>query len=239
MTKSNSGRPLRSTINVDGYIAFLAVAAMFVVGATPSPETGAAVIDGYRAALASVPSLRDMVFQYTESRTGPRRTIVEEHRVYRRVDGAERNDTIMVNGAQVVPALVRYSSDPTWPYDVRQFTVTTADYNALPIGPTIVDGKHAFGFSTVRTSTGDFAITGLYVDVVRLLPLRETFSVSGGGCAGTGSIDFGPGGGTWLPMSVKANCTVGDSGATFKETLTFHDYSFPPSLPPDIFGGQS
>jgi len=48
-------------------------------------------IDRYRAALAALPPLKDVVFQYSESRTGPTRTLVELHRVYRRVDGAERN----------------------------------------------------------------------------------------------------------------------------------------------------
>lgn len=193
-------------------------------------------IDRYRAALAALPPLKDMVFQYSESRTGPTRTLVELHRVYRRVDGAERNETIAVNGATVVPAIVHYSTRPDWPYDVRAFAVTADGYNLMPIGPKLVDGKRAYGISAVRTTTGDFSITGVYLDETSWLPLRETFSVTGSGCTGTGSINFARGGRMWLPTSTQVSCTVGTGGATFKESIAFSSFTFPPSLPPDIFG---
>ncbi|HEY7994542.1 MAG TPA: hypothetical protein VID24_10040 [Candidatus Eremiobacteraceae bacterium] len=193
-------------------------------------------IERYRAALAALPPLKDMVFQYSESRTGPTRTLVELHRVYRRVDGAERNETIAVNGATVVPAIVHYSTRPVWPYDVRAFAVSSDEYDLMPIGPRLVNGKRAYGVSAVRTTTGDFSVTAVFLDETAWLPLRETYSVTGSGCTGTGSIDFGRAGGTWLPTATQVSCTVGDGGATFKESIAFSGYTFPPSLPPDIFG---
>ena len=217
-----------------------AVVAASVLSSAASPqivETPDATLARYRTQLERLPPLHDMVFQYTESRTGPSRTIVEEHRVYRRADGAERNETIGVNGSSVVPAIVRYTTKADWPYDVRAFAVSAADYSALPIGEAIVDGRRAVGFSTVRTTTGDFAITRLYLDTIRAMPLRLTYDVTGGGCSGTGSIDFGPTAGSWLPRSAKVSCTVGDTGNTFKETIVFHDFSFPPALPADVFEG--
>lgn len=199
--------------------------------------TGAArPIDRYRAALAALPPLKDMVFQYSESRTGPTRTLVELHRVYRRVDGAERNETIAVNGEAVIPAIVHYSTRPDWPYDVRAFAVSPDEYDLMPIGPKLVNGKRAYGISAVRTTTGDFAVTGVFLDETTWLPLRETYSVTGSGCTGTGSINFGRSGGTWLPTSTQVSCTVGTGGATFKESIAFSGYTFPPSLPADIFG---
>ena len=193
-------------------------------------------IERYRAALAALPPLSDMVFQYSESRTGPTRTLVELHRVYRRVDGAERNETIAVNGETVVPAIVHYSTRAQWPYDVRAFAVSSDEYDLMAIGPKLVNGKRAYGISAVRTTTGDFSVTGLFLDETAWLPLRETFSVTGSGCTGTGSIDFGRAGGTWLPTSTQVSCTVGTGGATFKESIAFSGYTFPPSLPPEIFG---
>ena len=233
-------------------LAFVAIASALprasiaqpVTAAVSSPPGASAPaastpIDRYRAALAALAPLKDMVFQYAESRTGPARTIVEEHRVYRRVDGAERNETIAVDGAQVVPAIVHLESAPAWPYDVRAFSVSAADYEVMPLGARVVDGKRAFGLSAVRTSNGDFAVTAIFLDEKRWLPLRETFDVSGGGCAGTGSIDFEPVGTAWLPASTKVSCAVGEGGPTFKESITFSEYSFPLALPSEIFGAQS
>ncbi len=217
--------------------AAIALAIVFGSGARATAQTGDALLDRYRAALLSLPPLRDMVFQYTESRTGPTRTLVEEHRVYRRADGAERNETIGVNGSAVIPAIVRFSAATQWPYDVRAFAVDAIDYTVLPIGAAIVGGHKALGYSVVRTTTGEFAITHLFLDERRALPLRETFDVSGGGCAGTGTIDFAPSAAAWLPSSARVSCTVADSGGTFRESIVFHDYAFPPALPPDVFQG--
>lgn len=219
------------------------VAAHAVADETPLPSSSSSSgplqpIDRYRAALTALPELKDMVFQYTESRTGPVRTIVELHRVYRRADGAERNETIAVNGETVVPAIVRFATKPEWPYDVRAFAVTADDYEVVPTGPKLIDGKRAYGLSAVRTSTGDFAITSLDLDEKTWLPVRETYDVTGGDCTGVGSIEFGRIAGHWLPLSTQVSCTVGTGGATFKESIAFAGYSFPPTLPADIFANQ-
>jgi hypothetical protein len=205
--------------------------------AEPSPATDI-TLTRYQATLEALPPIGNVVFRYSETRSGPTRALAEEHRVYRRDDGEERNETVAVNGTQVVPAIVRFSSKPVWPYDVREFVVDSPTYNVLPLGTTVVGGKRAFGFSTVRATPGDFAITGLYLDTVRYLPLRETFEVSGGGCAGNGSIAFGPVGEHWLPTSASVSCAVAPDQAAFKESITFTEYVFPETLPPDVFGGK-
>jgi hypothetical protein len=216
----------------------LAVAAAFslaphAMAASSAPADVA--LAAYRAAIASVPDPGDMIFQYTESRTGPARAIDEVHRVYRGADGDERNEMISVDGSPVVPAIVRFSTRPTWPYDVRRFEVDEADYNVLALGYQTVAGKRAIAYSTVRTTTGDFSITALYLDPVRAMPVRETFAVAGGGCSGSGIIDFGFVDGRWLPTDVSANCSDAPGGASFKETIKFTQFVFPPSLPADVF----
>jgi len=205
--------------------------------AEPSPAVDI-TLTRYHAELVALPPLGNVVFRYSESRSGPTRAIAEEHRVYRRDDGEERNETTTVNGTQVVPAIVRFVSQPVWPYDVREFVVDSPTYNVLPLGTTVVGGRRALGFSTVRATPGDFAITGLYLDTARYLPLRETFEVSGGGCAGSGSIDFGPVGSQWLPSLASVTCSVAPDGTSFKESITFSEYAFPATLPPDVFGGR-
>lgn len=201
-------------------------------------STSDEILTRYRAALDALPPLGNLVFQYTESRSGPTRALQEEHRVYRRADGEERNETIAVNGAQLIPPIVRFSDKAQWPYDVRAFAVTAGEYNVMALGTSIVGGKHAYGFSTVRTTTADFSVTGLYLDTTRYLPVRETFSATGGGCSGTGSVDFAPFGARWLPTAATVNCALEQGGATFRESIVFSDYAFPAELPPDVFGGH-
>ena len=235
MRAGRKGRPAPAAA-----LCLLAFALPLAAAAAQVAETPDALLARYRAQIEQVAPIRDVVFQDTERRTGPTRTIVEEHRVYRRADGAERNETIAVNGSAVVPAIVRFTTKAAWPYDVRAFALTSADYTARPIGAAVVDGRHAVGYSTVRTSAGDFAVTRLYLDAARALPLREAFTVSGGGCAGSGSIDFGPVSGAWLPLSARVSCTVAAATANggtsrFKESIAFHDYAFPNALPPDVF----
>lgn len=222
----------RATLRLVLALAAAAVPAFASAQTLPSPDP---VLVRYKSALGRLPQIANIVFQYSESRSGPTRALEEEHRVYRRSDGEERNETIGVNGAAVVPAIVRYATKPVWPYDVRAFVVDPADYNVLATGRTIVTGKRAYGYSTVRVAPTDFSVTGLYLDVVRYLPLRMTFEVTGGGCSGKGSIDFGPVGVQWLPTSANVSCSVAQGAGTFKESVTFTDYAFPVTLPPDVF----
>jgi hypothetical protein len=213
------------------------IAAQFTASAQTTP-TATAVLGAYRAALNSLPPLGNIVFQYSEVRSGPSRALSEEHRVYRSAGGSERNETIMVNGMPVVPALVRISASDAWPYDVRRFVVDETEYNVMYLGATTVAGKRVIGLSTVRTTTGDFAITGLYLDPVRHLPVRVTFEAGGGGCRGPGAIDFALIDARWLPVAVTASCTVAPGGATFRETIKFSAFQSPQVIPPDVFGAK-
>jgi hypothetical protein len=227
---------------VASFVATICAALVVALGdraafaAQPTPS-GAALLAAYHDALDRLPPMGDVVFQYTQIRSGPTRTLEEEHRVYRNAKGNERNETVAVAGSPMVPAIVRFSTHPLWPYDVRQFAVEAPDYTIMETGIAIVAGRRALGYSSVRTTPGDFAITSLYLDVARALPVREAFNVSGGNCTGRGSIDFGPVAGHWLPLAVTATCSVDPTGETFKETIKFYGYQFPQTLPSDVFAG--
>ncbi|HXW77363.1 MAG TPA: hypothetical protein VEJ20_08140 [Candidatus Eremiobacteraceae bacterium] len=210
-----------------------ALAAITTLPASAASPAGAQ-FDQYRAALAALSPVGNVVFEYAESRSGPTRTFTEQHRVYRGADGRERDETLAVDGAPLVPAQVRFSEHDVWPYDVAQFAVDEADYSVLYIGPAVVDGRRALEFSTVRETTGDFAVTALYIDPLRHLPLRETFAAQGSGCSGSGVIDFAAIGRHWLASSVSADCSVAGSQGAFRETIRFSAYQFPAVIPPDV-----
>jgi len=212
--------------------AIFALVALFSLGAGAATSP----LEAYRSALAQLAPPGAVVFEYAETRTGPTRTILEQHRVYRSADGRERNETIAADGAAVVPAIVRFSTQATWPYDVRQFAVDDADYTTQPLGTAVLDGKRVLAYSTVRVTTGDFAITALYLDPLRHLPVRESFDAQGGGCKGSGTIAFGPVAGHWMPTAVSTTCTVTATGAAFRESIRFSGFSFPQQIPADIFG---
>lgn len=208
------------------------------VAATPTLSADAAMTR-YRAMLDALPAIGNVVFEYTESRIGPSRALAEVHRVYRDAAGDERNETISVDGEPIVPAISHIASVPQWPYDVHAFAVTADSYQVMALGMAVVNGHRALSFSAVRTTPGDFAVTHLYLDPVRHLPLRESFDTQGGGCSGSGYVDFAPVDRRWMPLVVSVNCALADGSATFKETIKFGAYQFLPAIPSDIFGGAT
>ena len=222
---------------VDKRLAAVAAAALVALAAIPQ---GSTVFDSYRSALAIRKIPANMEFEYTVTRSGPNRIVTEQHRVYWSAQGVERNDTIEVNGTPLVPAHSRLLRRTTWPYDVGQFAVSTDEYAvARPIVASVA-ARRAYVFTLTRTTQADFMITSLYVDAAIRLPLRETFVVAGSNCQGSGSIDFLPTGGYWLPIFVSVVCTGSGAGASpppvYKEAIRFSSYSFPTAIPPDVFG---
>jgi hypothetical protein len=218
------------------------IAAALLVAATiallaAAPET---IFGSYRSALLARKTPVNMEFEYTVTRSGPNRIVTERHRVYWTATGVERNDTLEVNGTPVVPAISRMLHRATWPYDVGQFAVSTDEYDVVPAGVAIVTGRKAYVFGVTRSAPADFMLKALYVDVKSRLPLRQTFSVAGAGCQGSGSIDFAPTSGYWLPNFVSVVCTAPQQGETppdvFKESIRFSGYTFPAAIPPDVFG---
>jgi hypothetical protein len=217
--------------------AVAAAAALVVLAAAPQTST---IFDSYRAALASRKIPANMEFEYTVTRSGPNRIVTELHRVYWTAQGLERNDTIAVNGTPLVPPRSRLLRRAIWPYDVGQFAVSTDEYDVA--GPIVgsVAGRKAYVFTLTRNTQADFMITSLYVDATSRLPLRETYVVTGADCQGSGSIDFLPTGGYWLPIFVSVVCTGTAQGASpapvYKEAIRFSNYRFPAAIPPDVFG---
>lgn len=197
----------------------------------------ARLMDAYRGALQTLERPPFVEYVYTQTRSSPNRIVTEQHRVYRTQDGQERNDTIMINGTAIIPAVSRILRRSVWPYDVAQFAPPADEYDSFAVPSALVAGRRAFGFKLARRTSADFMLTNLYIDPRRFLPVRETFSVTGGDCAGDGIINFGPAGKYWLPTSVQVTCTAQTQAgpAIFKESIRFSNYGFPSSIPADVF----
>ena len=177
-----------------------------------------------------------MIFTYTESRGGPNRIVTGVHRVYRDASGFQRNETLEINGSTLRPPRVLTFQRASWPYHADQFAVDAADYEAAFAGVATVDGRRAYIYSVKRVSSAPFQITELALDPSAGLPLRERYSVTGGGCAARGQVDFGPAGSYWLPTSISAQCDAADpSGSSqYKDTIRFTGYQFPAAIPSDV-----
>jgi hypothetical protein len=217
--------------------ATVALTALVALAALPQSLT---IFDSYRAALVSRKTPLNMEFEYTVTRSGPNRIVTEQHRVYWTESGLERNDTIAVNATPVVPARSRLLHRTSWPYEVGQFVVSTDEYDVARPVVSSVAGRKAYVFAVTRATQADFMITSLYLDASSRLPLRETFVVAGSNCQGSGSIEFLPVGVYWLPTFVSVLCTGTAQDAfpapTYKEAIRFSGYSFPATIPPDVFG---
>jgi hypothetical protein len=216
--------------------ACICAAAFGVMGATPPPT----IFDSYHVALAARKTPANMEFDYTVTRSSPDRIVTEQHRVYWSASGVERNDTIAINGTNLVPPRSRLLHRSDWPYDVGQFVASGDDYNATVEGVATVANRKAYVLRLARAAQADFMLTGLYVDAATRLPLRQTFDVTGADCQGSGSIDFLPAGEYWLPSFVSVVCTgtaaAGSPAPIFKEAIRFSGYHFPAAIPSDVFG---
>ena len=217
--------------------------------AVPGPRPRAivaspqAALSAYREAVATLPMPSNLTFEYLVTRSGPTRIITEEHRVYRDGAGRERNETIAVNGTKVVPTIAQVFRHAEWPYGAEKFIVSAAAYDVTFTGQGVVRGRRVYGFSAKRFRKSDFEVNGLYLDASRFLPVRETFTVLGKGCEGTGSVDFVPVREFWLIVSISASCVSSLRGSTsqdapppFRERIRFSKYAFPKTLPPQVFG---
>ena len=214
--------------------------ALFVLVTFGAAAGQATIFDSYRAALASRKTPANMEFMYTVTRSGPQRIVTEQHRVYWTASGLERNDTISINGTDLVPPRSRMLHRTEWPYDPGQFEVSTDDYSTVVTGLSVIANRKAYVLKLARSAQADFVVTSLYVDAKTRLPLRQAFNVAGADCQGSGSIDFMPVGIYWLPSFVSVICTGTAQGAApppvFKEAIRFSGYSFPAAIPPDVFG---
>ena len=217
-----------------------ALIALVAVAAAGEKST---IFDSYRNAMATRNTPANMEFTYTVTRSGPQRIVTEQHRVYWTATGLERNDTISINGTDLVPPRYQMLHRSEWPYDAGQFEVSPDDYTAVVTGVTSIANRKAYVLKLTRNAQADFTITALYVDAKTRLPLRQAFTVAGTDCQGSGSIDFLPSDVYWLPSFVSVLCTGVAQGAqpapVFKEAIRFSGYSFPPAIPPDVFGQSS
>lgn len=199
----------------------------------------------YRIAIQTMKQPANMVVEYTQTRSGPLRVVTENHRLYRDVVGHERNETTAINGVPAPPARVSIYTRVTWTYSADKFFVDPDSYQIAPRGLVEVNGRKGFAFAAVMKQAVAFAVTDLEIDERTALPLRERFVAGTPMCSATGSIDFGPVGGYWLPKIVSVTCAVVTSpdaavvtpaAESYRDTIRFSSYSFPAGIPAQVFG---
>ncbi len=207
-------------------------------------------LSDYRFALSRLPRPQNMVFRYAQTRSGPTRVVTEQHLVYFNSRGPERNETTSFNGVSIVPVIVRIFSRAPWPYWADRFAASGEVYNADFNGLGIVSRRHVYSFRLSRPTPADFTLTGLEIDSVRYLPVRETFDVKTPGCSGAGWISFTAAARYWLPEAVSVDCTPPGGGAQpaasagggpikFRESLRFFGWQFPAIIPAQVFGPKT
>lgn len=218
-------------------IALALALAAFAPAYAGAPPKHQQALEQYRAAMDRLRVPANFVFDYVITRASRKRVVTEKHRVYRNDAGDERNETSVVNGANIVPAFVRIFHRPTWPYGVEKFLVAPDAYDARYEGMATVNGRLAFAYALTPKVSADFGVNAIFIDLQRRLPLREMFTVAGGGCAGRGWIDFAPTGGYWMASAVTALCAPpsADQPAQYRESIHFSNYRFPVSIPADVF----
>jgi hypothetical protein len=204
-----------------------------------------ALVARYRLAMQILKQPPNMVVEYTQTRSGPTRVVTENHRVYRDAVGHERNETTAVNGSTVSSPRVSIYVRPSWAYSPDKFFVDPDGYQIALRSIVEVDGRKAYAYSVVLKEAGAFAVTDLELDAHTAMPLREHFTATSSTCSATGSIDFGPSGGYWLPRIVSVTCPVVASPdqavitpavASYRDTIRFSSYSFPNAIPAQVFG---
>ena len=220
-------------------------------GSTAAPAADApvsaadALYARYKIAIQTMKQPANMVVEYTQTRSGPLRVVTENHRLYRDAAGNERNETTAINGVPAVPARVSIYTRATWAYSADKFFVDSDAYQLAPRGPADVGGRKGTAFAAVMKEANAFSVTDLEIDARSALPLLERFVAGTPTCSATGSIEFGPAGGYWLPRIVSVTCAVVASPdaavvtppvASYRDTIRFSSYSFPAAIPAQVFG---
>jgi hypothetical protein len=199
----------------------------------------------YKIAIQSLKQPANMIVEYTQTRSGPLRVVTENHRLYRDAQGHERNEITSVNGVTVTPAHVSIYTRDAWSYSADKFFVDSDSYQLEPRAAVEVSGRKGLSFAVVMKEATAFAVTDLEVDGRNALPLLERFVAGSPTCSATGSIEFGPAGGYWLPKIVSVTCAVVASpdeavvtppAASYRDTIRFSSYSFPAEIPAQVFG---
>ena len=217
--------------------------------AAPPAEAPASAADTlyarYKIAIQTMKQPANMVVEYTQTRSGPLRVVTENHRLYRDAAGHERNETTAINGVPAVPARVSIYTRVTWTYSADKFFVDPDSYQVAPRGAVDVNGRKGYAYAVVMKQATAFAVTDLEIDARTALPLREHFVAGTPTCSATGSIEFGPASGFWLPKIVSVTCAVVSSpdaavltppAASYRDTIRFSSYSFPAAIPAQVFG---
>lgn len=214
-------------------VAPIAALASFALLGAQRPIDSQVVLERYAVALADAPVPRAEIFVYNVSQAGPT-NIEQRHQIYR--SGIEVRDEILAeNGVSLKRKIVRIARRADV-YSIGALAPRLYDYELLFVRARS-DGKHldyVYRAVPLRPAVGGFAIDRVAIDGLTYLPRTIDFhSYSDTGVSGTGTIEFGPAGGYWMPMLATVNAVVGAGVA--RERIVFSNYRFPLSLPRSTF----
>jgi hypothetical protein len=202
-----------------------------LLGAGPVELDSQYVLQRYAVALSKVTVPKVVVFSYTVSQVGPS-NIEQHHRIYR--NGMDvRDETLSVDGIPLRRKIVRFSHREDR-YAVSRFAPRTDAYQMLFLGTTH-DGHHldyVYEVTPLGGSTGT-RFDRVTIDGVNFLPRAVHFYSIGLDARGSGNVEFGSFGKYWMPVVAAAQADV--KGKPARELITWSDYRFPASLPPETF----
>jgi hypothetical protein len=240
---------LRCARNIAAAAAVVLLALPQGAIAAPTADAPASAADAlyarYRIAIQTMKQPANIVVEYTQTRSGPLRVVTENHRLYRDAEGHERNEMTVINGVPAVPARVSIYTRAAWAYSADKFFVDSDSYQVALRGAVDVNGRKGYAFAVAMKDATAFAVTDLELDSRTALPLLERFVAGTPTCSATGSIEFGPAGGYWLPKIVSVTCAVVASPdapvitpptASYRDTIRFSSFSFPAAIPAQVFG---
>ena len=209
------------------------------LSATPSPRVEAVsplapavVLARYDAALRAHRVPPYATFEYSVQQAGPR-NIDQWRRVYR-AQGAERNETLAVNGVTYKHPSVRILRGGRDRYAIGRIAPRAAQ-NVFTFVRAQRIGSHDDYVFDVRPRAGRaFHATRMIVDGIRFLPTTVDFETrSPGGSTGHGELRYALAQGYW--MIQEAFVASRYAGDRAQERIVWMHYRFPARLPATTF----
>lgn len=208
-----------------------ALAAVVVLGTTPSDLDSQYVLQRYALAIDTLAAPKAVIFTYTVSQAGPS-NLEQRHVIYR--SGTDvRDETLAVDGVALARKIVRIARREDR-YDVTRLAPKAAAYELLFLR-TIKDGKHTdyeYEASPLLRSLSA-PIDHVTIDGRTFLPRDVQFTTTGPDAQGRAHVEYAAFGKYWMPVMAEVTAVV--SGKPARERIVWSDYRFPQSLPESTF----
>jgi hypothetical protein len=189
------------------------------------------VLAQYAEALATVKEPAAITFDYTIAQSGLNARY-EAHRVYR--SGLQvRDETIAQDGHNLTVPAVRVANTKPFRYAITRLAPRPADYTFVFKRADLAGRHFSYVFATTPREPSDFTITSVTIDGISFLPSTLTFTTVANGVRASGSLAFAKADAYWMIQDAAVDAKL-EAGVA-SERLTFRNFQFPPSLPPETF----